>query len=135
MFQPCLGPSLGNGLASWRTLVSPALSRHSVDWSASVAGSVSRTREYRRYALASSSEMSLTALSTVVPRRFACVRLHGRPAKEMLWMRTEDWRAAGGCGGRSISVQHPQRVPLGGLPAIWCSGALSRPCQLIPEGV
>jgi hypothetical protein len=22
---------------------------------------------------------------------------------------------------------HPQRVPLGGLPAVWCSGALSRP--------
>src|SRR6185369_10344133 len=24
-------------------------------------------------------------------------------------------------------VQHPQRVPLGGLPAVWCSGARSRP--------
>jgi hypothetical protein len=24
------------------------------------------------------------------------------------------------------SVQHPQRVPLGGLPAVWCSGARSR---------
>ena len=23
-------------------------------------------------------------------------------------------------------VQHPQRVPLGGLPAVWCSGARSR---------
>jgi hypothetical protein len=28
-------------------------------------------------------------------------------------------------------VQHPQRVPLGGLPAVWCSGARSRSCQLI----
>ena len=24
------------------------------------------------------------------------------------------------------NVQHPQRVPLGGLPAVWCSGARSR---------
>jgi hypothetical protein len=33
------------------------------------------------------------------------------------------------------SVQHPQRVPLGGLPAVWCSGARSRSCQLILSGV
>ena len=44
-------------------------------------------------------------------------------------------KADGGCCGCSISVQHPQRVPLGGLPAIWCSGACSRSCQLIPAGV
>ena len=50
-------------------------------------------------------------------------------------MRTQDFEADGGCGGGSISVQHPQRVPLGGLPVIWCSGAPARPCQLIPEGV
>ena len=24
------------------------------------------------------------------------------------------------------NVQHPQRVPLGGLPAVWCSGARLR---------
>ena len=36
-------------------------------------------------------------------------------------MRTQDFEADGGCGGGSISVQHPQRVPLGGLPVIWHS--------------
>ena len=35
-----------------------------------------------------------------------------------------------GCGC-SITTSSTQRLPLGGLPVIWCSGARSRPCQLI----
>jgi hypothetical protein len=52
-------------------------------------------------------------------------------------MRTMEWRHGRWCAlvvARS-DVQHPQRLPLGGLPAVWCSGARSRPCQLIPARV
>src|SRR5258706_10312713 len=37
-----------------------------------------------------------------------------------------DVGAENGCGMTAVvarpSVQHPRRVPLGGLPAVWCSG-------------
>lgn len=46
-------------------------------------------------------------------------------AKEICGCGQRTGEAVGGRRGGSICVKHPQRVPLGGPPAIWCSGARS----------
>src|ERR1022692_1926919 len=59
-----------------------------------------------------------------VPRRVACVRPQGAHPDEGN-VGADKRRGMAAVVARP-NVQHPQRVPLGGLPAVWCSGARSR---------
>src|ERR1039458_470047 len=55
--------------------------------------------------------------------RTMCPPPRARSLARMMWAWTKEGMAA---VVARLDVQHPQRVPLGGPPAVWCSGAPSR---------
>ena len=110
----------------------PEIASSPVDRSRSGAVGTSRIPECRLYAAASSPEISLMASSTVgsSPHLICCLQRHVARRDVGGEQRREHPPLAVAVVAR-FNIQHPQRVPLGGLPAVWYSGARSRSCQLI----